>query len=522
MALIHRSFFLIVVSLAALARGAAPSPYFSIHIIDADTGRGVPLVYLTTTSQTTYVTDSNGYVAFNEPGLMDGDVWFDVKSCGYENPPGENDFPGVRLKPSAGQSAEIKLKRINIAERLYRMTGVGIYRDTVLLGIAPPIKEPLVNAKVAGQDTVQTAVYRGKYRWFWQDTTQVAAPLGCFSMTGALAPGLPATIDADRGIDFQYFVDQPGGFARAMAHVPREGTQPIWVDGLIVTKDKNGDEKLLARYVAANKDFSHAETGLVLYDDKTDRFERFKQFPRDGEATLAPSGQAYHVRDGGKSYVCFTDGIRVLDTFEAASDPANYEVFTCLDAKRLVERIDGKPHWHWQQGGQRFDGKAIAALVKRGDLKADEVPEQFTDIDTGKPVKCANGAIAWNAYLKCWTYLFTQSRGDSELGEVWFATAASPQGPWRAAKKVATHAMKGNDNSFYNPVQHDELAKDGGHVIYFEGTFVTTFSGNDHPTPLYDYNNIMYRLDLSDPRMKLPAPAPGLTQVEAQRKSPSS
>ncbi|MBU6411264.1 MAG: hypothetical protein KGR98_12840, partial [Verrucomicrobia bacterium] len=27
----------------------------------------------------------------------------------------------------------------------------------------------------------------------------------------------------------------------------------------------------------------------------------------------------------------------------------------------------------------------------------------------------------------------------------------------------------------------------------------STFSGNKHPTPRYDYNQIMYRLDLSDP-----------------------
>jgi hypothetical protein len=29
------------------------------------------------------------------------------------------------------------------------------------------------------------------------------------------------------------------------------------------------------------------------------------------------------------------------------------------------------------------------------------------------------------------------------------------------------------------------------------------FTDNKHPTPRYDYNQIMYRLDLSDPRVKL-------------------
>ena len=39
-------------------------------------------------------------------------------------------------------------------------------------------------------------------------------------------------------------------------------------------------------------------------------------------------------------------------------------------------------------------------------------------------------------------------------------------------------------------------------LVYFEGTYVTTFSGNPVATPRYDYNQIMYRLDLADPRLR--------------------
>nr|WP_161501127.1 hypothetical protein [Rhodopirellula sp. SM50] len=42
------------------------------------------------------------------------------------------------------------------------------------------------------------------------------------------------------------------------------------------------------------------------------------------------------------------------------------------------------------------------------------------------------------------------------------------------------------------------FAKDDGRVIFFEGTYTTTFSGNDVPTPRYDYNQMMYKLDLAD------------------------
>jgi hypothetical protein len=48
------------------------------------------------------------------------------------------------------------------------------------------------------------------------------------------------------------------------------------------------------------------------------------------------------------------------------------------------------------------------------------------------------------------------------------------------------------------------LDKENGRIIYFEGTYTTTFSGNPNPTPRYDYNQVMYRLDLSDRRLALP------------------
>ena len=57
--------------------------------------------------------------------------------------------------------------------------------------------------------------------------------------------------------------------------------------------------------------------------------------------------------------------------------------------------------------------------------------------------------------------------------------------------------------SFYNPMQHPYWVEEKGRVIYFEGTYTMTFSGNRKPTPRYDYNQLLYRLDLADPRLKL-------------------
>ena len=42
----------------------------------------------------------------------------------------------------------------------------------------------------------------------------------------------------------------------------------------------------------------------------------------------------------------------------------------------------------------------------------------------------------------------------------------------------------------------------GGPVLIFEGTYTMQFANNPPPTPRYDYNQMMYRLDLDDPALK--------------------
>ena len=83
------------------------------------------------------------------------------------------------------------------------------------------------------------------------------------------------------------------------------------------------------------------------------------------------------------------------------------------------------------------------------------------------------------------------------LGEVYLAEAAALEGPWVRAKKILTH----DRYSFYNPKHHPFMVEEGGRFIYFEGTYSNTFSGNEHPTPRYDYNQVLYRLDLAQPEL---------------------
>lgn len=182
-------YLLVLMLLAPFLGGAASAPqprdYFAIQVVDEQTGRGVPMVELKTTSCLCYETDSDGYVAFYEPGLMNRTVWFDVASHGYEFPADMFGSRGVKLVTRPGATAKIKIKRLNIAERLYRITGEGIYRDSELLGRKPPVAQPPLNAEITGQDGILNAIYRGQLYWFYGDTLRASYALGNYSMTGA-------------------------------------------------------------------------------------------------------------------------------------------------------------------------------------------------------------------------------------------------------------------------------------------------------------------------------------------------
>src|SRR5437588_6831768 len=113
--------FLAALSLLISIGRAAPNDYFKIALVDQQTGRGVPLVELRTVNNISLWTDSNGIIAFDELGLMDQEVYFHVRSHGSEYSKDGFGNRGVKLKPSKGGSTTIKIKRLNIAERLYRM-----------------------------------------------------------------------------------------------------------------------------------------------------------------------------------------------------------------------------------------------------------------------------------------------------------------------------------------------------------------------------------------------------------------
>jgi len=494
---------------------AAPADYFQITVVDAGTGRGVPLVELKTVSAERFYTDSNGVVAVNEPDLMGQTVWFGVKSHGYEYPADGFGSRGVALGVKAGGAARIKLPRVNIAERLYRITGAGIYRDTVLLGQGAPIKRPLLDGLVTGQDTVMATPYQGKLFWFYGDTNRPGHPLGQFATSGAtsLLPG-KGGLDPGKGIDLTYWTDA-AGFSRPMLPLPGFGG-PVWVGGVFTLKDAAGKQSLYTHFTHLDHDGKAAESGLALFGDAGAVFAPVCRYPLD--APLFPDGQPFHAAVNGQEYLyCQSKSlsacplVRVRADAAHVTDPRAFEAFTCLapgareaGADTPLDRgAGGRLLYGWKADTAALGFDAQQALIKSGKMKPEEVLAPLRDVETDAPIHSHGGSVFWNPYRQRWVMISGQADGTSSyLGELWFAEADTPVGPWVYARKIITH----DHYTFYNPAQHPFFDQEGGRLIYFEGTYTDTYSGTTDITPRYNYNQIMYRLALDDARLSLPAP----------------
>ncbi len=510
----NASCFALFLSVLAAEPDLATNRPFGIEVVDEQTGRGVPLVELRTVNQVRLYTDSHGLAAFNEPGLMNETVFFQVNSHGYEMEKDGFGFRGKALKTQPGGGAKLSVRRINIAERLYRVTGEGIYRDSVLLGRPAPIRRPLLNAKVLGSDSVVAAVYEGKIHWFWGDTNRPGYPLGNFHVPGATSL-LPEAggLDPELGVDLEYQVGEDG-FARPAARMPGDG--PTWIDGLIVLKDPSEHERMFAFYAKIRNMLDVYERGLAEYDGKAQRFVKVMTLPRD--LAVIPSGHPFTRRRGDDDYVYFASPyplVRVRATPEDLRHPDRYEAFTCLvagsrlDHPQIDRSSNGSVRYTWKPNTPPVLPAEQAKLIKAGILKPDEALLAMQDAETGSSVFAHAGSVYWNDYRKRWVMITAEAGGTSFLGETWFAEADTPLGPWVYAKKVVTHAKY----DFYNPKQHPMFAKQGGQVIFFEGTYTNTFSGNPEATPRYEYNQIMYKLDLANSRLNLPVP---VYQVEGE------
>lgn len=454
MTMIRISHLLAAAAIAPLVAAAADaSQPFQIKVIDKENGWPVPLVELRTTHNVRFVTDNAGVIAFELPELMGKEIWLDLKGHGYEVEADGFGFRGVRMTPNPGDSITVQVNRTNIARRLGRLTGGGLFSESQQLGSELQWTE----SGVLGCDSVQIARHQGKLYWAWGDTVLPHYPLGIFHMSSATTQLKPLeSFTPPISLHFDYFTDEKGT-PRGVAKMP--GSGPTWVSGYVSLPDQAGKSHLVGTYRKIKPPLDTYEAGLLVWDDEANSFHQLRVlWTKSDDSHKAPSlpeGHPVFWKDErGKNWVLFGDPfptIRCRANFEAWHDPSQWETL--------------RPQ------------------------------EKLTSADNDRDVRPHRGSIAWNAWREQWVAIFTEIEGDpSFLGEVWYAEADSPFGPWGPAVKVVSH----DNYSFYNPRIHPEFTADDSPILLFEGTYTRQFSGAEQPTPRYDYNQILYRLDLDD------------------------
>jgi hypothetical protein len=474
-----------------IARGVpSPDEYFRVDVRDDETDRAVPLV-LVEIGDERWVSDSSGHIAIDPLGFA-GDTAANVWSHGYAF------ADGISLPIAAGTTFEIAAVRTLPAERLYRVTGGGIHHDTVLLGLEPPIAAPTINALVLGQDSVFTVLHRDRIRWIWGDTTRPAYPLGNFHASGATS-SLPGQggLDPEIGVDLDYFVGA-SGFSREMAPldtVPGEGV--TWLGGLVSVPGADGQAHLHATFAMVLSDFSKTRYGMLAYDDANERFVDGVDYDLNANEHRYPHENAFIVRHGDADWVYYHAPVRIPATSEALLDPSTYETFSpYLDTPATqIDRDDlGRARYQWRTGGIPYASRDEALDP------VDAIDGDFADVTTGTLFEAhGNGSTVFNDYTGRWLRLVTPRWA---LGETWLALSDTPMGPWAYATQLVTHEQY----TFYNPRHHVLFDGEHGRRIHFEATYTNTFSGNPDRTPRYDYNQVMYGVDLDRRQLALPVP----------------
>ncbi len=434
---------------AAFARAVTPC---RIEVVEQGTGWPVPLVELRTTSDVRFVTDNAGLVAFDLPECMGRETWLGVEGHGYELPADGFGNRGVRFVPMPGGTKRIEIKRINVARRLGRLTGAGICGESQKLGERLDWQE----SGVVGSDTVQTAPYHGRMFWAWGDTGIFAYPLGIFNASGATTPLRPiSSFEPPLALPYEYFRNAKGT-PRGVEDIPHSG--PVWVSAMVTLPDHDGGEHLVCRYAKIRAPLEEAEIGLAEWDDASASFRGLSVlWTKAGGAMKPPipTGHAAFWQDPeGKKWVYFGEGLPRLRC------PATYE--------------DWKNPARWE-------------TVKS--------PDHLVSAASGESVAIASGAAVWNAWRRRWVAVVQQKGGKaSPMGEAWYAEADQPAGPWGPAVRVLTH----HNYTFYNLCLHPELTPKDSPMLLFEGTYTAEFSNHPVPTPRYNYNQVLYRLDLDN------------------------
>jgi hypothetical protein len=225
---------------------------------------------------------------------------------------------------------------------------------------------------------------------------------------------------------------------RAKPMLPLKEKGLVRIEGLFTAKAPDGRERLLATYTRQDGLKPPLECGVALYEDARERFEPWVKLPCQKKSHR--SSHPIRYSDGGREFWYLYPWLRVPNEWSAIADRSRWE---------------------------------------RREVKLPPNAQRVS-------------SVAWNEHRRRFVLLMERT------GEVWYAEGPRPEGPFGQAVRIVEH----DHYNFYNVVQHPFFDREGGRVIYFEGTYTDAFSGAKSKTPRYNYNQIMYRLRLDDARLR--------------------
>jgi hypothetical protein len=459
-----------------------PQELHALQVVDADTGRPISVVAVQIDGRTAW-TDNGGYVTFYDLDDMVAPRFAELTSHGYA--PATASFV-----PTPGASTTVTLVRTQLAERLYRITGAGRWEATVRLGLPAPGADPLLAGGVIGQDSALAVPWRGGLFWVWGDTNRASYALGSYQ-TAAATSALPAP-DPERWLDLAYLTGDDG-FVRGVA--PPTDSGATWTSGLAVVEDQ-----LVCSYLNLTPDWTVLAEGLAAMGDPDGRFEPLVTWPQT--APIQPDSTALVVADAaGDPWVLYRNGVRIPAKLSALRDPSTWQAWTPLTPQgagwTVARTPTGAPDYAWRAAPPPEQARSDAGLVPWADS-----PWQSWDAATDQPVILHYGSVAYSPWRGRYVHIYTQNAGETSwIGELWYAESDTPLGPWTWSRHVVTH----DGYTLYNPYLHPWFAGEGDRRLLFEGT-LTAWLGSHDPIPRHDYNQLMFALQLDDPRVAVPVP----------------
>ena len=299
--------------------------------------------------QIRYVTDSNGVVAFDEPGLIGLQGLLPRQEPRLRVPQGRVRLPRQGARDPAGGLGHARRSSGSTSPSGSTASPAGGSIATAVLtgGRAPIARAGAERPGARLGQRASTPSTGARSTGSGATPTGPGYPLGNFHVPGATSelPGRRRARPRRRG--------RPDLLRRRRRLRPADrarcpATGPTWIGGLVVLRDRDGRERMFADYVEdppAAGDL-RARAGRVRPRDR--QLREGGHVPMDLRRTPAsiPAAIRSSTGDGGIDYVYYRSPyplIRVPADPEALADPGGYEAFTCLAPGTRLEQRQARP-----------------------------------------------------------------------------------------------------------------------------------------------------------------------------------